>query len=132
MKNTKVIMICLSALALTACATAGNWQPTVDAYNDPNAYRISQDLAECRQLATQASGGTATQTAVGTGIGALIGAATGAAIGAAAGNPATGAAIGAAAGGFGGGAKQGFGAEIDYKTVYSNCMAGRGHHVLRG
>jgi len=127
----KIITLTVSSIVLTACATAGNWQPTVDPYNDPNAFRINQDLYECRQLASQASGGTATQTAIGTGVGALIGAAAGAAIGAAAGNPATGAAIGAAAGGFGGGAKQGFGAEMDFKTAYNNCMAGRGHHVLR-
>jgi len=127
----KILALTFSLIVLTACATAGNWQPTVDAYNDPNAFRINQDLFECRQLAMQASGGTASQTAIGTGVGALLGAAAGAAIGAAAGNPATGAAIGAAAGGFGGGAKQGFGAEIDFKTAYSNCMVGRGHHVLR-
>lgn len=130
--NTKTLVMTISTLVLTACATAGNWQPTVDPYNDPNAFRINQDLYECRELASHAAGGnTAGQAAIGAGVGGLIGAAGGAVAGALAGNPGMGAAIGAAAGGFGGAAKQGFGAEMDFKTAYNNCMAGRGHHVLR-
>ena len=61
-------------------------------------------MTECKQLASQASGGTAKETAIG---------------------------AGAAAGGFGGAAKQGFSAEDKFKGAYSNCMSGRGHNVLR-
>jgi hypothetical protein len=46
------------AIGIAGCASYGNWRPTVDPYNDPNAHRIQQDLAECQQLAKQASGGT--------------------------------------------------------------------------
>ncbi len=117
-------------MTLIACQSVGNWQPTVDSYNDPNAYRINQDSQECKQLASQSSGGTGKETAVGAGVGALIGAAGGAVVGAFTGNPGVGAAIGAAAGGFGGGAKQGFGAENNYQIAFKNCMMGRGHHIL--
>jgi outer membrane lipoprotein SlyB len=117
-------------ILLSGCYSQGGWTPTVDPYNDPNAYRINQDIAECRELAGQASGGTAKETAIGAGVGAIIGAAGGAIAGALGGNPATGAAIGAAAGGFGGGAKQGLSAEEQYKRSYSSCMRGRGHRTI--
>ena len=71
-------------------------------------------MTECKQLASQASGGTAKETAIGAGVGGLAGAE-----------------VGAAAGGFGGAAKQGFSAEDKFKGAYSNCMSGRGHNVLR-
>ena len=131
MKKLATSSVFIGSILLTACASQGGWTPTVDSYNDPNAYRINQDMAECKQLAGQASGGTATETAVGAGTGALLGAAGGAIIGAFAGSPGTGAAIGAAAGGFGGGAYKGMGAEDKYKSSYNNCMSGRGHKVLR-
>jgi uncharacterized membrane protein YebE (DUF533 family) len=107
-----------------------NWTPTVDTYNDRRASHIPQDQAECRQLASQASGGTVKETFTGAGVGALIGAAGGAIAGAFIGNPATGAAIGAAAGGFGGGAGLGFNAENNYKQSYKVCMRHRGHTVI--
>ena len=128
-KFTLPIVIAGSAL-LTACASQTGWTPTVDPYGDPNAYRINQDMAECQQLASQASGGTAKETAIGAGVGALLGAAGGAAVGAFAGNPGMGAAAGAAAGGFGGGAYKGFDAEGQYKRAYSSCMRNRGHRVV--
>ena len=131
MKKLASSSVFIGSILLTACASQGGWTPTVDSYNDPNAYRINQDMAECKQLAGQASGGTATETAVGAGTGALLGAAGGAIIGAFAGSPGTGAAIGAAAGGFGGGAYKGMSAEDKYKSSYNNCMSGRGHKVLR-
>ena len=131
MKKLASSSVFIGSILLTACASQGGWTPTVDSYNDPNAYRINQDMAECKQLASQASGGTATETAVGAGTGALLGAAGGAIIGAFAGSPGTGAAIGGAAGGFGGGAYKGMGAEDKYKSSYNNCMSGRGHKVLR-
>jgi len=121
----------IGGILLSACASQTGWTPTVDSYNDPNAYRINQDMAECKQLASQASGGTVKETAIGAGVGGLVGAAGGAVVGAFTGNPAAGAAIGAAAGGFGGAAKQGFSAEERYKNAYNNCMSGRGHRVVR-
>ncbi|NOS88452.1 MAG: hypothetical protein HOP34_07895 [Methylococcaceae bacterium] len=123
--------VLIGSILLSACASQGGWTPTVDSYNDPNAYRINQDMAECKQLAGQASGGTATETAVGAGTGALVGAAGGAVVGAFTGSPGMGAAIGAAAGGLGGGAMKGFSAEEKYKNAYNNCMSGRGHRIVR-
>lgn len=131
MKKLTTGCVFIGSILLTACASQGGWTPTVDSYNDPNAYRINQDMTECKQLASQASGGTATETAVGAGTGALIGAAGGAIVGAFAGSPGTGAAIGAAAGGFGGGAYKGVSAEDKYKSSFNNCMSGRGHKVVR-
>jgi outer membrane lipoprotein SlyB len=130
MKHSALSMVLIGSVLLTGCYSYGGWQPTVDPYNDPNAYRINQDMAECEQLAKQASGGTTKETAIGAGTGALIGAAGGAVVGAFTGDPGTGAAIGAAAGGFGGGAKQGFEAEHDYKRAYATCMRNRGHRVV--
>ena len=123
--------IFISCILLSGCYSYGGYQPTVDAYNDPNAYRINQDMAECKQLASQASGGTAKETAIGAGTGALLGAAGGAIIGAFTGSPGTGAAIGAATGGFGGGAYKGLSSEDQYKNAYNNCMSGRGHRIVR-
>lgn len=119
--------VCLS---LSGCASQTNWTPVVDTYGDPNAARLNQDIAQCKQLALQASGGTAKETAIGAGVGGLIGAAAGAALGAAVGSPGTGAALGAAAGGIGGGAKQGLQAEDKYKSAYNNCLRNRGHKVI--
>lgn len=132
MKKLNVCMIIASALMLSACYSQGGYTPTVDTYNDPNAYRLNQDMAECRQLAEQSAGGsTVKETAIGAGVGGLIGAAGGAVVGAFTGNPGAGAAIGAAAGGFGGAAKQGFSAEDRFKNAYNQCMSGRGHNVIR-
>ena len=128
-KLTTSIIFVGSAL-ISGCYSQGGWTPTVDTYNDPNAYRISQDMAECKDLATHASGGTAKETAIGAGVGGLIGAAGGAALGAIIGDPGTGAAIGAATGGIGGGAYKGIDTESAYKRAYSNCMRNRGHRVV--
>ncbi len=131
MKKSTTCFVFVSSLLLTACASQTGWTPTVDAYNDPNAFRIGQDMAECKQLAAQASGGTAEETAVGAGAGGLLGAAFGAVIGAFTGNAGAGAAIGAVTGGLGGATKQGFTAEDHYRNAYNNCMSGRGHRVVR-
>lgn len=130
MKKLTVCIAFIGSALMTGCYSYGGWQPTVDTYNNPNAYRLNQDIAECRQLASQASGGTAKETAIGAGVGGLIGAAGGAVVGAFTGNPGAGAAIGAAAGGFGGAAKQGFSAEEEYKRAYRNCMRNRGQNVV--
>ena len=131
MKKLTTGIAFIGGMLLSGCYSYGGYQPTVDAYNDPNAYRINQDMAECKQLASQASGGTAKETAIGAGTGALLGAAGGAIIGAFTGSPGTGAAIGAATGGFGGGAYKGLSSEDQYKNAYNNCMSGRGHKVVR-
>jgi hypothetical protein len=131
MKHLTGSLVIIGSILLSACASQGGWTPTVDSYNDPNASQISQDMAECKQLAGQASGGTAQETAIGAGGGALLGAAGGAIIGAFTGNAGTGAAIGAATGGLGGAAVKGLGSEEKYKNAYNNCMSGRGHRVIR-
>ncbi len=130
MSKFSIIFIVALTLLITACSTQTGWKPTVDPYGDPNSYRLEQDMYECRQLAQQASGNTATETAKGTAIGALLGAAAGAALGAATGDPGKGAAIGATIGGFGGGTKQGFGAEESFERAYKNCLRHRGHYVI--
>ena len=125
------ISILSASLLLTACASQTDWTPTVDPYsNTANNSRLNQDMADCRQIALQASGGTPTETAKGAAVGGLLGAATGAAIGAIAGNAGKGAAIGATAGVVGGGTKQGIQAEDVYKRAYSNCLRNRGHSVV--
>ena len=130
MKTSTRAGVVVLALTVAGCATMGGYQPTVDPYNDPNASRISRDEAECRELALNASGGTAKQSAIGAAVGGVIGAASGAAIGAAAGNPGAGAAIGAATGGLGAGAFEGITAEQRFKTAFQTCMRERGHRML--
>jgi outer membrane lipoprotein SlyB len=130
MRTTTLTLTLVGSLLLTACASQTGWTPTVDTYNDPSVNRLNQDMAECQQLASQASGGTAKETAIGAGVGALAGAAGGAILGAITGSAGTGAAIGAAAGGIGGAGKQGLQAEDQYKRAYSNCLRQRGHKVV--
>ncbi len=124
-------IVFIGSVLISGCYSQGGWTPTVDSYNDPNAYRINQDMAECKDLASHASGGTAKETAIGAGTGALLGAAGGAVVGAFTGNPGMGAAIGAAGGGLGGGAMKGLSSEEKFKSAYNNCMSGRGHRVVR-
>lgn len=129
--NRKTLISLAAAVALASgCATTTGWTPTVDTYNDPNAYRLGQDMEECKAIASQASGGTLKETATGAAVGGLIGAAGGAAIGAITGNAGKGAAIGAAAGGIGGGAKQGIETNDRYKNAYRSCLRQRGHTVI--
>jgi hypothetical protein len=128
MRRTLLAAAC--AFALAGCVNQNTWTPTVDTYGDPNAWRLSQDEAQCRQLAMQSSGGSVQKTAEGVGIGGLLGAAAGAAIGAAAGSPGMGAAIGAAAGGFGGGAYEGFSTTDAFKSAFDQCLRERGHQVI--
>jgi hypothetical protein len=130
MKISTMGFVLCGSIFLTACASQTGWTPTVDPHNNPNAGNISQDTAQCRQLASQASGGTARNTAVGAGTGALIGAAGGAALGAAFGNAGRGAAIGAATGGIGAGAQQGLSSEANFKRAFNTCMRNRGHNVV--
>lgn len=128
MKNITYLII--TTFLMIGCAEQRGWTPTVDPYGDPNAYRLNQDMSECKQLASHASGGTATESAIGVAGGGLLGAAGGAAIGALTGNPASGAMIGATAGGLTGGASQGFNANAQYKNAFNNCLRNRGHRPL--
>lgn len=121
--------IVTGALLLSACAAQRGWTPTVDTYNDPNAYRLNQDMEECRALASNATSGVK-DTATGAAVGGLIGAAGGAAMGAITGNAGKGAAIGAAAGGIGGAGYQGLQSDDRYKNAYRSCLRQRGHTVL--
>lgn len=130
MKKSVIFSVISGSLLLSACASQTGWTPTVDSYNNPNSGRLNQDMQECQQLASHASGGAVKETAIGAGVGGLIGAAGGAALGAVFGNAGTGAALGAAAGGIGGASKQGFQSEDRYKHAYNNCLRHRGHHVL--
>lgn len=129
-KLNRLTSLLFSSLLLTGCASQTGYRPTVDPYNDPNAYRINQDTQECGQLASQASGGAVKETATGAVVGGLIGGAGGAALGAIMGDPGKGAAIGAAAGGIGGAAKQGIQSDDAYKRAYNSCMRQRGHNVV--
>ena len=122
--------VLVATIALAGCVNQNTWSPTVDPYTDPNAARLGIDESQCRQIATQSSGGSLQQTGKGALLGGLLGAAAGAAIGAAAHNPGMGAAIGAAAGGFGGGAYEGAKTSQSFQQVFTNCMRERGHTVL--
>jgi outer membrane lipoprotein SlyB len=131
MRTRAIAFALLTTLGAAGCAEYGGYRPAVDTYNDPNAANLSRDDADCRELARQASGGTAAQAATGGVVGGLIGAAAGAAIGAATGgNAGKGAAIGAASGGVGGGAYKGIEADANYRSAYRNCMRNRGHNVI--
>jgi outer membrane lipoprotein SlyB len=127
----KTIMALASVgMVLAVGCAQQSYRPTVDTYNNPNAQNLTRDEAECRELARQASGGTAGETAKGAVGGGLLGAAAGAAIGAAAGSPGKGAAIGAAAGGMGGGAYKGLSSDKKFKEAFRNCMRNRGYNVI--
>jgi len=125
-----MIRVLLVTLLVAGCVNQNTWTPTVDTYGDPNAWRLSQDQAECRQLALGVSGSSTRKTAEGAGIGALLGAAAGAAIGAAANNPGAGAAIGAVAGGATGGGYQAYSSNASFQRAYERCLRERGHRVL--
>ena len=146
MKTYNKCILMLMIIMTSACSTMDGYQPTIDqspvGYSDPYGYnpnlyqqnaqnaRLSQDMAECRQLAKRAVGG-ATSNVIQQGVvGGLLGAAGGAIGGAFAGNPAAGAAMGAAGGAFLGGAKGGIESDQQFKRAYQNCLAGRGHRVV--
>lgn len=129
MTKLTISALITGSLLLTACASQTGWTPTVDPYNDRNAYRIDQDMSECEQIASQSTSAVK-DTATGAAVGGLIGAAGGAAIGAMTGDAGKGAAIGAAAGGIGGGSYKGIQSNDQYKNAYRSCMRQRGHNVI--
>ncbi|MCK9605291.1 MAG: hypothetical protein M0R33_02450 [Methylomonas sp.] len=63
-----------SGLPVPVCTAQTGWTAAVDSYNDRNAYRLNQDIQECRQLAEPAVGGAALADA---GIGAAMGTSAG-------------------------------------------------------
>jgi outer membrane lipoprotein SlyB len=127
---SKLVVVGMTALWLAGCASYGNWEPTVDPRAGANQENLNRDLSECKELASKASGGTATEAAKGTAAGAVVGAAAGAVIGAVGGHAGSGAALGAAVGGTGAGVHQGVGSEQQYKHSYIKCLEGRGHRVI--
>jgi len=127
---TRLMAVGMVALWISGCASYGVWEPTVDTSRDMNRDALARDLAECKELASKASGGTVTEAAKGTGAGAVIGAAAGAVIGAVSGSPGRGAALGSAIGGTSGGVHEGVSAERQYKHSYIKCLEGRGHPVI--
>lgn len=128
--NLKRVLPLGLALTLGACAQHSGWTPTVDTHNNPNAERLAQDQAECRQLAKQASGDAGRQAVTSGLIGGALGAASGAAIGAVTGGAGEGAALGTAIGGIGGGARGATNANKQFKQAYINCLRNRGHNVI--
>jgi len=104
-------------------------QPAAQSNQPGPANSVSQDTAECQQLAKNAAN-TGTEAVEGGLVGGLVGAAGGAALGAVVGNPGAGAALGAATGGIGGGAYSGLTADQKYKQAFNNCMRNRGHNVI--
>src|SRR5437660_11092801 len=128
---TRLMAVGMVALWISGCASYGGWEPTVDTSRDMNRDALARDLAECKELASKASGGTATEAAKGTGAGAVIGAAAGAVIGAVIAHAGSGAALGGAIGGSGGGVHEGASAEPQYKRSYIKCLEGRGPRVIR-
>lgn len=126
-KSYSALITCV--VLLSACAEQRGWTPSVDPYNDPNAYRLNQDMEQCRAIASQSVSGVK-DTATGAAVGGLIGAAGGAALGAITGDAGKGAAIGATAGGISGAGYQGLQADDRYKNAYRSCMRQRGHNVM--
>lgn len=126
----KLMAVGMAAFWLGGCASYGGWEPTVDPRAGTHKETLDRDLAECKELAGKASGGTATEAAKGTGAGAVIGAAAGAVIGAVTGHAGSGAALGGAIGGTSGGVHEGASAEHQYKRSYAKCLEGRGHRVI--
>jgi outer membrane lipoprotein SlyB len=126
----RLIALGIIALWLSGCASYGGWTPTVDPKSGTRQETLNQDLAECKELASKASGDTATEATKGAAVGALGGAAIGAVIGAVTGSAGSGAALGAAIGGTGGAAHEGLSAEQQYKRSYVKCLEGRGHRVI--
>src|SRR5438046_10664347 len=100
---TRLMAVGMVALWISGCASYGGWEPTVDASRDMSRDTLARDLAECKELASKASGGTVTEAAKGTGAGAVIGAAAGAVIGAVSGSARSAGGPGPAVGGTGGG-----------------------------
>lgn len=122
----KKAILVFSMLVLSSCA---GYNPVVDPQSVSNDAKYDRDVAECRELAR---GNTDTGTSVAKHglIGGAIGTGTGALLGVIAGNTVRGLATGAVIGGVVGGVKGGYKSDLQYETIFRNCMRGRGHNVL--
>ena len=57
-----ILLVFLSSVVnLAGCSYQKGWSPIVDSYNNPNAYRLTQNLAECELIAQQNAGKTVNQ-----------------------------------------------------------------------
>ena len=115
MKNTASAL--LASVLLTACASTYN--PIIDK-RGVNQQAYEQDLAECREYASEVS------VSKGVAKGAAVGAAVGAAAGAISGNVDRGAGYGSLSGGVRSGIKN----VNDKSSVVKRCLSGRGYRVL--
>src|SRR5262245_32147077 len=124
-------MLAPASFLFASAGAAQSWTPTVDTVGNARAQYLSRDMAECRSMAQQASGGSAVgQAARGAVRGGAVGAAGGAAMGAVLGNAGRGAALGAVAGGVTRGVGQHSASESNFQRAFSNCLRNRGHNVV--
>jgi outer membrane lipoprotein SlyB len=123
-------IVALHLLFAAGCAAQSGWTPTVDTFGSSRAQYLARDQAECRELATQTSGGTGGSAVRGAVTGGAVGAAGGAAVGAIMGNAGRGAALGAAVGGIGRGAQQAGASNAQFQQAFRNCLRNRGHNVI--
>lgn len=138
LRSTAYVAALVGALVLTGCATMPDGPSYAAMPGSRSTYdRFQVDDGACRQLSTQAIGGTtpsqnANNAAVGS---AVVGTALGAAIGALVGGH-EGAAVGAglglftgAAAGTGNAQAAGYSAQQRYDNAYYQCMYSQGHRV---
>ena len=126
----KFLTAFIIALVITGCSTVTKWEPTINTKVDKNPESLSQDVAECKELASNAAG-FAGEGLTDTVVGAASGAATGAIIGALITAPAgPAAAAGGALGGFGGLFYGEYESDLTYRRAYSNCLWQRGHYPI--
>lgn len=128
MKSSKVIFALLTSAILSSCASMSGWHPIIDPKLDAHPEAVQRDMAECKQLADQASDVTK-EVGMGAGVGALGGAATGAAVGAVVGSAATGAALGSIVA-IPAGMYEGWQSNEDFKRSFKTCMRQRGHTLV--
>ena len=117
---------------LVGCASVSQWQPTVNSPVGTKQSSLTQDLQECKVLASQAAGYTSeivgdtlTAGAFSVSEGAIIGSMVGGAGGAGVLSPIT-AAAGSVVGFFYGA----YDADKTYKRAFNSCLSQRGHYVL--
>lgn len=137
-------LLAIGAVALmsTGCATGqqmNQWRPVIDSQNVDQA-RYEQDLSECRSYAESnphadpqraAADGARSSAlrhgAMGVGLVAAAGVMTG---GLALIPMAAAGVMGAVTGGMAGGWVGGSTADLRYQNIVSNCLVGRGYHVI--
>lgn len=121
--NPRVVVLTVMAIALSACATSGGYQPIIDT-DGIDMVQYDHDLARCQAHARRISPGDS--IAGGAMAGAVLGAALGLAVGDSRWFAQRGAAVGAVSGAVGSGGE----AMHAQAQIVRNCMAARGYHVL--